>query len=106
MPSLSRPGVDCLETEWRRPWNDLQDQHVGGGHKAIHDDETAAKVGFSAAPIHGTVHWSQFTPLLLKAFGKEWFETGSISVHFQNAVSHLQPVKAFMARPASSAKTQ
>lgn len=72
---------------------------MGGGHKAIHDDETAAKIGFGAAPIHGTVHWSQFTPLLLQAFGRAWFETGSISVHFVTPVSHLQPVRAFLARP-------
>mmetsp|Transcript_78905 Transcript_78905/g.226085 ORF Transcript_78905/g.226085 Transcript_78905/m.226085 type:complete len:306 (+) Transcript_78905:238-1155(+) len=34
-----------------------------------------------------------------QAFGPAWFETGSISVHFVTPVSHLQPVKAFMARP-------
>ena len=43
---------------------------------------TRFEVGLSLAPIHGTVHWSQLTPLLLEAFGKEWFETGCISVHF------------------------
>eukprot|EP00928_Gymnodinium_smaydae_P033096 TRINITY_DN23806_c0_g2_i1.p1 TRINITY_DN23806_c0_g2~~TRINITY_DN23806_c0_g2_i1.p1 ORF type:complete len:368 (-),score=31.66 TRINITY_DN23806_c0_g2_i1:94-1140(-) len=97
--SVSRPHVPCLAGEWRLPHNDLQDQKVGGGHKAIHDDETAAKIGFGAAPIHGTVHWSQFTPLFLKTFGHAWFETGSISVHFMTPVSHLQPVRAFMAQP-------
>lgn len=97
--SVSRPGVDCLVGEWRRPHNDLQEQAVGGGHKAIHDSATAAKVGFGMAPIHGTVHWSQFTPLLLQAFGPAWFETGSISVHFVTPVAHMQPVRAFMARP-------
>jgi|EP01047_Picozoa_sp_COSAG01_P046378 hypothetical protein len=103
MPSLSRPGVACFETEWRRPHNDLQEQHVGGGHKAIHDDATAASVGFSGAPIHGTVHWSQFTPLLLRVFGKEWMERGSISVAFKNIVTHLQPVKAFIQSDSGAA---
>ena len=28
-----------------RPHNDLMHQVVGGGHKAIHDEETAAAVG-------------------------------------------------------------
>ena len=97
--SRSQPDVACMAREWRRPHNDLQQQHVGGGHKAIHDDATAAKIGFGAAPIHGTVHWSQFTPLLLEAFGAAWFETGSISVHFKTPVSHLQPVRAFAALP-------
>lgn len=97
--SLSRPGADCLIGEWRLAQNDLQHQKVGGGHKAIHDDDTAASVGFGAAPIHGTVHWSQFTPLFLRAFGPTWFETGSVSVHFITPVSHLQPVRAFMMKP-------
>ena len=97
--SVSQPDRECMAGEWRRPHNDLQQQNVGGGHKAIHDDETAARIGFGAAPIHGTVHWSQFTPLLLEAFGPAWFETGSISVHFKTPVSHQQPVRAFAALP-------
>lgn len=104
--SVSRPNVECLMGEWRRPHNDLQQQNVGGGHKAIHDDDTARAAGFAAAPIHGTVHWSQFTPLLLQAFGHSWFETGSISVHFVNMVHHLQPVRAFMSKPDPSKKAQ
>eukprot|EP00438_Fugacium_kawagutii_P036128 Skav236847 [mRNA] locus=scaffold1027:253413:258249:+ [translate_table: standard] len=94
--SKHRPELPCLVGAWRRPPNDLQEQEVGGGHKAIHDDATAAKVGLKLAPIHGTVHWSQLTPLLLEAFGPAWFETGSISVHFVNMVGHLQPVRAFL----------
>mmetsp|Transcript_67187 Transcript_67187/g.119610 ORF Transcript_67187/g.119610 Transcript_67187/m.119610 type:complete len:346 (+) Transcript_67187:41-1078(+) len=104
--SRSRPGVSCFGGEWRRPHNDLQHQQVGGGHKAIHDDATAAKIGFGAAPIHGTVHWSQFTPLLLKAFGPSWFETGSLSVHFITPVSHMQPVRAFVAKPDPAKQAQ
>jgi len=92
--------VECYEGEWRRPVNMLQEQVVGGGHKSIHDDATAAAAGFrSGAPIHGTVHWSQLTPLLLKVFGAEWFEHGTISVSFKTIVSHLQPVKAFIEKP-------
>jgi len=104
--SISRPDVECLVGEWRRPYNDLQQQNVGGGHKAIHDDDTAKAAGFAAAPIHGTVHWSQFTPLFLKAFGPAWFETGSISVHFVNMVHHLQPVRAFMSKLDPGKKAQ
>lgn len=92
--------------EWRRPHNDLQQQSVGGGHKAIHDDDTAKAAGFAGAPIHGTVHWSQLTPLLLQAFGSAWFESGSISVHFVTMVTHLQPVRAFMSKPDPSKRAQ
>lgn len=83
-----------------KPHNDLMKQDVGSDHKAIHDDETARAAGFAAAPIHGTVHWSQLTPLLLEAFGTRWFEHGSVSVHFRNTVGHLEPVRAFVGQPA------
>ena len=103
MVSKQKPHLKYYEGEWRRPINDLRRQHVGGGHKAIHDDATAAAAGFSkGAPIHGTVHWSQFTPLVCQAFGaKEWFERGTISVTFRSIVTHLEPVKAFVEIPAS-----
>jgi len=100
MVSKSKPNIDCYEGEWRRPINDLQDQLDGGGNKSIHDETTAQAAGFSnGAPIHGTVHWSQLTPLLLKVYGKEWFEKGTISTSFKTVVTHLQPVKAFIEKP-------
>mmetsp|Transcript_29611 Transcript_29611/g.61143 ORF Transcript_29611/g.61143 Transcript_29611/m.61143 type:complete len:340 (-) Transcript_29611:21-1040(-) len=104
--SKSRPGVACLAGEWRRPPNDLQEQQAGGGHNSIHDDSTAEQVGLKLAPIHGTVHWSQLTPLLLQAFGSAWFETGSVSVHFVNMVGHRQPVRAYIAKPDPSKSAQ
>jgi len=81
-------------------------QKGGGGHKAVHDEDTAKAAGFAGAPIHGTVHWSQFTPLILEALGPSWFETGSISVHFVNMVMHLNPVRAFMQKPDPSKTKQ
>eukprot|EP01084_Bolivina_argentea_P223417 378024_1 len=89
-----------------KPHNDLMSQEVGGDHKSIHDDETAAKVGFKGAPIHGTVHWSQFTPLLLKVFGKKWFENGNISVHFLKPVTHLEPCRVYCVLPKSTNEKQ
>lgn len=32
--SLSQPDLTCYAGEWRRPYNDLREQRVGGGHKA------------------------------------------------------------------------
>ncbi len=93
--------------EWRRPHNDLQHQVVGGGHNAIHDEATARQVGFAQAPIHGTVHWSQFAPLFVQAFGHAWFESGSVMVHFMTPVSHLVPLRAFIekqTKPAGDAQ--
>ncbi len=85
--SKACPNKPHLSGEWRRPHNDLQHQVVGGGHKAIHDEETARQVGFAKAPIHGAVYWSQFAPLFLQAFGHSWFESGSVSVHFITPVT-------------------
>lgn len=104
--SKSKPNVECIAGEWRRPVNDLRDQTVGGGHKAIHDDDTAAAAGFAGAPIHGTVHWSQLTPLLLRVWGQEWFERGTISVAFKTIVTDLQPVRAFIERPSGVGQRQ
>jgi hypothetical protein len=103
MVSKQKPHLRYYEGEWRRPINDLRHQQVGGGNKAIHDDETAKAAGFAqGAPIHGTVHWSQFTPLVCQAFGaKEWFERGIISVTFRSIVTDSQPVKAFIEIPSS-----
>lgn len=44
--------------------------------------------------------------LFLAGFGPEWFETGSVSVHFVNPVSHLVPVKAFMSKPKPKSGVQ
>ena len=34
-----------------------------GGHKSIHDDAEAERLGFKAGPIEGPTHFSQFDPL-------------------------------------------
>jgi hypothetical protein len=41
---------------------------------SIHDDETASKLGFRGGTVAGSIHMELFPPLLLEAFGKEWFE--------------------------------
>lgn len=66
----------------------------------MHDADQAEKLlGTRDAPIHGPMHLSQFTPLLLEVFGHEWFARGTISVHFRKMVSHLVPVQAHIEPP-------
>ena len=65
--------------------------HEGGG---IHDDATATKLGFRGGTVAGSIHLDLFPPLLLEAFGKEWFETGSLSIMFKNATVSREPVRA------------
>lgn len=70
---------------------------------SIHDDETASALGFRGGTVAGSVHMDQFPPLLLDAFGRRWFETGSLSLYFRNARVDNEPVQAFLERPPTGA---
>jgi len=86
----------------RQPRQMLADQEYGG-HTSIHDDAMAEKLGFRAGPIEGPTHFSQFVPLLAHIWGKEWFERGCFSSHFQNMVVEGESVRAFVELPAPGA---
>ena len=66
---------------------------------SIHDDATAREIGFRGGTVAGDIHLDQFAPLLVEAFGPEWFETGSLSLHFKHATTDGEPVIAFLERP-------
>lgn len=70
---------------------------------SIHDDKTASKLGFRGGTVAGSVHMDQFPPLLIEAFGPQWFETGSLSLYFRNATTDGEPVQAFVERPPAGA---
>jgi hypothetical protein len=72
--------------------------HIVG---SIHDDDTAAALGFRGGTVAGSVHLDQFPPLLLAAFGQRWFETGSLSLYFRHATTDGEAVQAFVERPPS-----
>jgi hypothetical protein len=63
---------------------------------SIHDDATATALGFRGGTVAGSVHMDQFPPLLLRAFGQRWFETGSLSLYFRHATTDGEPVQAFV----------
>lgn len=86
----------------RQPRQMLADQEYSG-HSSIHDDSMAEKLGFRAGPIEGPTHFSQFVPLLAEVWGKEWFERGCFSSHFQNMVVEGEQVRAFIERPVAGA---
>ncbi|MEO0449171.1 MAG: hypothetical protein AAFZ74_02490 [Pseudomonadota bacterium] len=79
----------------RTPANMLVEQQYGG-HKSIHDDAEAERLGFVAGPIEGPTHFSQFDPLLVNLWGKDWFERGCISCHYKNMVVEGEEVRAFV----------
>ena len=66
-----------------------------GGAGSIHDDETAAELGFRGGTVAGDVHMNQFPPVLLKIFGNAWFECGNLSLSFKNATIDLERVQVF-----------
>ncbi|MCB1536374.1 MAG: hypothetical protein KDJ44_17075 [Rhodoblastus sp.] len=99
-PGFSTPLV--LSGPLRSPRQMLADQEYGG-HASIHDDSMAEKLGFRAGPIEGPTHFSLFPPLLERIFGRDWYERGCISSHYQNMVVEGEEVRAFAEMPAPGA---
>ncbi|MEM7187985.1 MAG: hypothetical protein AAF439_00105 [Pseudomonadota bacterium] len=89
----------------RQPRQMLADQEYGG-HVSIHDDKMAEDLGFVAGPIEGPTHFSQFDPLMVQIWGKDWFERGCISSHFLNMVVEGEEVRAFAELPGDATRTR
>jgi hypothetical protein len=87
----------------RRPHQMLAAQEYGG-HASIHDDSMAEKLGFRAGPIEGPTHFSLFPPLMERIFGREWYERGCISAHYQNMAVEGEEVRALADMPAQGAR--
>lgn len=92
-----------LEGPLRSPVNMLTEQTYAG-HKSLHDDAEAARLGIRAGPIEGPTHFQQFVPLLAGVWGQEWFERGCFSCHFLNMVFDGEKVRAQIDRPADGAR--
>ena len=99
-PITEQDGV--LSGPFRAPANMLIEQEYGG-HKSIHDDAEAERLGFRAGPIEGPTHFSQFDPLLVKLWGQAWFEQGCISCHYKNMVVEGEEVQVFV-KPVSETR--
>ena len=73
-----------------------QAQQVEG---SIHNDAVATKLGFRGGTVAGSIHLELFPPVLVEAFGKRWFERGTLSIYFKNATTDREPVRALIAAP-------
>lgn len=93
---------EILKGELRRPINLLTEQKYAG-HKSLHDDAEAARLGIKAGPVEGPTHFSQFVPLLADVWGRAWFEQGCFSCHFLNMVFEGEEVWAEIDAPAPNA---
>jgi len=69
------------------------------GAGSIHDDETAASLGFRGGTVADDVHMNQFPPVLVSIFGDAWFRSGNLSLNFKNATIDREPVQVFAERP-------
>jgi hypothetical protein len=66
--------------------------HEGGG---LHLDENATKHGFArGGAVAGSIHLDLFSPLVLELFGKDWFETGSLSIRYKTPTVDGELVRA------------
>ena len=94
----------ALHGPFRAPRQMLAHQEYGG-HVSLHDDATAKKLGFAAAgPIEGPTHFSQFVPLLDRLWGREWHETGCLSIHFKSPCVEGDEVRAWVEAPANGSR--
>lgn len=94
--------ADILKGPLRAPANLLTEQKYDG-HKSLHDDAEAARLGIKAGPVEGPTHFQQFVPLLAEVWGNAWFERGCFSCHFLNMVFEGEKVRAEIDRPAPGA---
>ena len=100
--SMARLATDELTVSYgvivgplRRSVNQAQ-----GIKESIHNDATASKLGFRGGTVAGSIHLELFPPLLLEAFGEEWFERGNISINFRNPTTDREPVRACVGLPS------
>jgi hypothetical protein len=76
-------------------------------HSSIHDPAEARRLGFRGSAVAGSLHLDLFAPLLVRAYGPEWFEKGALSLYFQNIVVSGESVQAVVEPPpAPGAQTR
>jgi len=67
---------------------------------SIHNDAVASKLGFRGGTVAGSIHMELFPPVLLEAFGDEWFRRGTLSINFKNPTTDREPVRALVDAPS------
>ena len=69
---------------------------------SIHNDAVAQKLGLRGGTVAGSLHMEQFPPLLVSAFGPQWWVEGGLSLYFKYATTDREPVQCFAKRPDSA----
>lgn len=76
-----------------RPYRAARNWSADAGDGSIHDDATAARLGFRGGTVAGNVHMDQCAALLVEEYGKRWFEQGALSLFFRNATTDGERVQ-------------
>jgi hypothetical protein len=71
---------------------------------SIHDNAMAQRIGMRGGTVAGTVHLDLFAPLVQKAFGKSWFEQGSVSMFYTFATLDKEEIRLVMDEPPKGKK--
>ena len=74
------------------------------GTGSVHNDETAAELGFRGGPVRADNHMNQFVPVVLDIFGYDWFESGHLSLSFKSATLELEEVQVCAKQLEAGAK--
>lgn len=98
---VNRTGIEVRQIleargEEMAPWR-------GSKIGSIHDNSVAQKIGMRGAVVEGVAHLDLFQPLMLEAFGPEWFERGTISMFYTFAILHGEEIRAIIQAPPKGA---
>ena len=85
---MGKPDAALSNTWAARNWS------ADAGEGSIHDDATAAKLGFRGDTVAGSIHMDQYAALLVELYGQRWFERGALSLYFLNATVDGEAVTA------------
>jgi len=99
----TRPILRTLFKNQDNPLN-IQIETVNKQHITIHNDDVAKKVGMRGGVVAGIQHLDLFAPIMIKAFGQNCFETGSISLYYTYALLDGEEVRAVVQVPPAGAK--
>ena len=105
MPGPITGGRKDHDRSIRGPLWAARNWSADAGAGSIHDDGTAAKLGFRGGTVAGDVHMNQFPPVLHHLFGDVWFERGHLSLYFRNATVDLERVRV-LAEPRAPGQDQ
>jgi hypothetical protein len=95
------------ESEIVGPFRSPRNISREAGAGSIHDDSTAARLGFKGGTVGGSIHMDQFAPILQSLFGDtEFFEHGNLSLFFLQPTVDEEAVRCLAQREPGDAQAR